>query len=166
MIQNMSSLTTLFSPDIVTPLLKTVPHTEPPERRPSSTPIQTINCSDISNQVSLKSYSWLTNDLQKPSQEDLEASYTHGQHQGPLAGSRGNPRLLFMGLRRYSESKFCNETMFKLTLIEYRCGKSSVQKVVFQKLPPADTLYLESTNKIETASMQYVHCYCSRIQPY
>lgn len=34
-----------------------------------------------------------------------------------------------------------------------RSGKSSVQKVVFQKLSPADTLFLESTSRIETANM-------------
>ncbi|KAI6866183.1 ras-related GTP-binding protein-like protein C [Hortaea werneckii] len=33
-------------------------------------------------------------------------------------------------------------------------GKSSIQKVVFQKLSPADTLFIEPTSRIETASMQ------------
>jgi hypothetical protein len=41
----------------------------------------------------------------------------------------------------------------RLTL--YRCGKSSVQKVVFEKMAPGETLYLDPTNKIERASMQY-----------
>lgn len=38
------------------------------------------------------------------------------------------PRILLMGLRR--------------------SGKSSIQKVVFHKMSPSDTLFLESTNKI------------------
>lgn len=37
-----------------------------------------------------------------------------------------------------------------------RCGKSSIQKVIFEKLAPPDSLYLEATNQIETASMQYM----------
>ncbi|KAI8989493.1 Gtr1/RagA G protein conserved region-domain-containing protein [Pilobolus umbonatus] len=39
------------------------------------------------------------------------------------------PRILLMGLQR--------------------SGKSSIQRVVFGKMPPADTLYLESTTKIQ-----------------
>lgn len=46
---------------------------------------------------------------------------------GPLAGEQ-KPRILLMGLRR--------------------SGKSSIQKVVFQKMSPNETLFLESTNKI------------------
>lgn len=42
--------------------------------------------------------------------------------------SEAPPRLLLMGLRR--------------------SGKSSIQKVVFHKMAPSDTLYLESTNQI------------------
>lgn len=38
------------------------------------------------------------------------------------------PRILLMGL--------------------HRSGKSSIQKVVFHKMSPSDTLFLESTNKI------------------
>ena len=40
----------------------------------------------------------------------------------------GKPRILLMGLRR--------------------SGKSSIQKVVFHKMSPNETLFLESTNKI------------------
>ncbi|RCH85112.1 hypothetical protein CU097_001992 [Rhizopus azygosporus] len=39
------------------------------------------------------------------------------------------PRILLMGLQR--------------------SGKSSIQRVVFGKMPPNDTLYLESTTKIQ-----------------
>lgn len=42
--------------------------------------------------------------------------------------SRDAPRILLMGMRR--------------------SGKSSIQKVVFHKMSPNETLFLESTNKI------------------
>lgn len=33
-------------------------------------------------------------------------------------------------------------------LLDFRSGKSSIQKVVFHKMSPNETLFLESTNKI------------------
>ncbi|TSR63301.1 Ras-related GTP-binding protein C [Bagarius yarrelli] len=44
------------------------------------------------------------------------------------ANDNDQPRILLLGLRR--------------------SGKSSIQKVVFHKMPPSETLFLESTNKI------------------
>eukprot|EP00002_Diphylleia_rotans_P005154 TRINITY_DN1427_c0_g1_i2.p1 TRINITY_DN1427_c0_g1~~TRINITY_DN1427_c0_g1_i2.p1 ORF type:complete len:193 (-),score=38.23 TRINITY_DN1427_c0_g1_i2:239-817(-) len=44
------------------------------------------------------------------------------------SGSENKPRILLMGLRR--------------------SGKSSIQKVVFQKMSPNETLFLETTQKI------------------
>lgn len=35
-----------------------------------------------------------------------------------------------------------------------RSGKSSVQKVIFEKFSPAETLFLDPTTKIETAKME------------
>lgn len=46
----------------------------------------------------------------------------------PPIESDEKPRVLLMGLRR--------------------SGKSSIQKVVFNKMSPNETLFLESTNKI------------------
>jgi hypothetical protein len=40
--------------------------------------------------------------------------------------------------------------------IYYRSGKSSISSVVFHKLPPSETLYLETTYRIKKESMQYV----------
>jgi Ras-related GTP-binding protein C/D len=40
--------------------------------------------------------------------------------------------------------------------VPYRSGKSSISNVVFHKLPPSETLYLETTTKIKKESMQYV----------
>jgi len=45
-----------------------------------------------------------------------------------IGGSEVKPRILLMGLRR--------------------SGKSSIQKVVFHKMSPNETLFLESTNKV------------------
>nr|SVE84331.1 EOG090X08AZ [Daphnia pulex] len=64
-------------------------------------------------------------------------SYTKDYNDGPYEGENdlnlnsnpeGKPRILLMGLRR--------------------SGKSSIQKVVFHKMSPNETLFLESTNKI------------------
>jgi hypothetical protein len=42
-----------------------------------------------------------------------------------------------------------------------RSGKSSISSVVFHKLPPSETLYLETTYRIKKESMQYVlYRYC------
>lgn len=54
--------------------------------------------------------------------DDLECEASVAQN------SENNPRILLMGLRR--------------------SGKSSIQKVVFHKMSPNETLFLESTNKI------------------
>ncbi|TLS27576.1 hypothetical protein PpBr36_05185 [Pyricularia pennisetigena] len=51
------------------------------------------------------------------------------------ASSKGKPRLLLMGQRR--------------------SGKSSISSVVFHKLPPNETLFLESTARIQKDSMAY-----------
>ncbi|CAI2164408.1 12972_t:CDS:2 [Funneliformis geosporum] len=56
----------------------------------------------------------------------LHTSPVVGNEEDPVQDHR--PRLLIMGLRR--------------------SGKSSIQKVVFHKMPPNETLFLESTNKV------------------
>merc|ERR1711893_185709 len=50
-------------------------------------------------------------------------------HEASGAASEDKPKILLMGLRR--------------------SGKSSIQKVVFHKMSPNETLFLESTNKIQ-----------------
>lgn len=37
---------------------------------------------------------------------------------------------------------------------DYRSGKSSISSVVFHKLPPSETLFLESTARIQREAMQ------------
>lgn len=53
--------------------------------------------------------------------EDEEENYSN-------SGAISKPKILLFGLRR--------------------SGKSSIQKVVFHKMSPNETLFLESTNKI------------------
>eukprot|EP01137_Pigoraptor_chileana_P026903 Opistho-2@8859 len=58
---------------------------------------------------------------------DLQYTEEYGDA-GAVNGSESKPRILLMGLRR--------------------SGKSSIQKVVFHKMSPNETLFLESTSKI------------------
>jgi Ras-related GTP-binding protein C/D len=90
---------------------------------------------------------------------DAEAPHTDPVpprfHTGRLPNSKagdGKPRLLLMGQRRYVRREIC----ISYKLIKYRSGKSSISSVVFHKLPPSETLYLETTTRIKKESMQYV----------
>jgi Ras-related GTP-binding protein C/D len=58
------------------------------------------------------------------------------------------PRILLMGLQRYINQIFFSMKCFFINKPS-RSGKSSIQRVVFGKMPPNDTLYLESTTKIQ-----------------
>ncbi|KAF2799713.1 hypothetical protein K505DRAFT_53017 [Melanomma pulvis-pyrius CBS 109.77] len=63
---------------------------------------------------------------------DVPPRYHTGRLPNSKAGD-GKPRLLLMGQRR--------------------SGKSSISSVVFHKLPPSETLYLETTTRIKKESM-------------
>lgn len=69
---------------------------------------------------------------------------------GPAA--KGKPRLLLMGQRRLDIMFY--KKRLKM-LIDHRSGKSSISSVVFHKMPPNETLFLESTARIHKDSMQY-----------
>ncbi|CAG8949524.1 hypothetical protein HYFRA_00007756 [Hymenoscyphus fraxineus] len=58
---------------------------------------------------------------------------TKASEQAPGKSGKGKPRLLLMGQRR--------------------SGKSSISSVVFHKMPPNETLFLESTARIQKDSM-------------
>ncbi|KAF2816546.1 ras-related GTP-binding protein-like protein C [Mytilinidion resinicola] len=62
----------------------------------------------------------------------VQPRYHTGRFPNNKAGD-GKPRLLLMGQRR--------------------SGKSSISSVVFHKLPPSETLYLETTTRIKKESM-------------
>ncbi|KAK5128922.1 hypothetical protein LTR85_000255 [Meristemomyces frigidus] len=127
---------TLFSENILSPSPTPAPQPNPFELLfPSS--LSNASSAD-STQSSPRQNEWLTQHLQNQQRAESEtsnqANHAANGQRAPYARRKGNPKLLFMGLRR--------------------SGKSSIQKVVFQKLSPADTLFLEHTTRIETATMQ------------
>jgi Ras-related GTP-binding protein C/D len=65
--------------------------------------------------------------------------------------AKGKPRLLLMGQRRSARSVSDGTTC---VLTASRSGKSSISSVVFHKLPPNETLYLESTARIQKDSLR------------
>lgn len=74
-------------------------------------------------------------------------------HTGRLPNSKagdGKPRLLLMGQRRCVRGFVCGPAL----LTACRSGKSSISSVVFHKLPPSETLYLETTTRIKKEFMQ------------
>lgn len=68
----------------------------------------------------------------------------------PGAAAKGKPRLLLMGQRRY----VLLPKVLKACTDRIRSGKSSISSVVFHKMPPNETLFLESTARIHKDSMQ------------
>lgn len=70
--------------------------------------------------------------------------------------TKGKPRLLLMGQRRYAQTTFISLLCALLaTDGQPRSGKSSISSVVFHKLPPTETLFLESTARIQKDSLKY-----------
>lgn len=71
---------------------------------------------------------------------------------------KSKPRLLLMGQRRSvfrSEADMARDCVTEhigLTIVN-RSGKSSISSVVFHKVPPSETLFLESTVRIQKDSM-------------
>jgi hypothetical protein len=70
--------------------------------------------------------------------EDRKFANEPPVHDAPMSHNYGNgeikPRVLLMGLKK--------------------SGKSSIQKVVFQKMSPNETLFLESTTKLVKSGMK------------
>ncbi|KAJ5162045.1 GTP-binding protein gtr2 [Penicillium capsulatum] len=62
------------------------------------------------------------------------------------------PRLLLMGLRRYVFMFSDGSAMYSNSQW-LRSGKSSIASVVFHKMPPNETLFLESTTRIQKDSI-------------
>jgi hypothetical protein len=54
-----------------------------------------------------------------------------------------------MGLQRFARSFFLERENRPNNTYYNRSGKSSIQRVVFGKMPPHDTLFLETTSKIQ-----------------
>ena len=103
--------------------------------------------------------------------EDENDIHSNDVNERALAGEV-KPRILIMGLRRYAIRHMTCPLLLSFTVVHYCCplllsstllhsighwfdcylflrsGKSSIQKVVFHKMSPNETLFLESTNKI------------------
>ncbi|KAI1344297.1 Gtr1/RagA G protein conserved region-domain-containing protein [Xylariaceae sp. FL0016] len=75
----------------------------------------------------------LTRVYEQSRQKQQNSSGAKAPDQVPDVATKGKPRLLLMGQRR--------------------SGKSSISSVVFHKLPPSETLFLESTARIQKDSM-------------
>ena len=67
----------------------------------------------------------------------------HGDHK---------PRLLLMGLKRYT--RILPLGIVLMLTIVLRSGKSSISNVVFRKMAPHETLFLETTTTIRKEAMQ------------
>lgn len=63
---------------------------------------------------------------------------------------QAKPRLLLMGQRRYDIGRI--DVVYRTDLI--RSGKSSITSVVFHKMEPQETLFLESTTRIQKDTMK------------
>ena len=66
------------------------------------------------------------------------------------------PSIVLMGLKRWDLliDKVIDWRIFWLIdgLIDYRSGKTSIRKVVFQKMSPNETLFVESTARVTSES--------------
>lgn len=82
-----------------------------------------------------------------PNQDEAKPA---GPPAPPPPATKGRPRLLLMGQSRYAMPIHLH--VRSLTFIS-RSGKSSISSVVFQKLPPNETLFLESTPRIQKDQM-------------
>lgn len=111
----------------------TPPHSNPLDALlgPEHASVGSASRLDPSAQLTLMRY------LQDLPDADIPPSTaTNRYHTGRVPNSKsgdGKPRLLLMGQRR--------------------SGKSSISSVVFHKLPPSETLYLETTTRIKKESM-------------
>jgi Ras-related GTP-binding protein C/D len=63
---------------------------------------------------------------------------------------QNKPRLLLMGQRRYEIHPGTVSVANKII----RSGKSSITSVVFHKMQPQETLFLESTTRIQKDVME------------
>ncbi|KAF2161199.1 hypothetical protein M409DRAFT_69833 [Zasmidium cellare ATCC 36951] len=127
---------TLFGENILSPSPKPAP---PSKANPFELSFQSsVGASSLSSSTSSpRQNDWLTQQIQNQQRLSAEAN-NHSTHDAATryghARRKGNPKLLFMGMRR--------------------SGKSSIQKVIFEKFSPAETLFLDPTTRIEPSTME------------
>ncbi len=79
----------------------------------------------------------------------------------PAVLAEDRPRIILMGLKRFLKNKINNILYhiysWKVTYIAacvcFRSGKTSIQKVVFEKLSPHSTLLMDPTNEIRVKGL-------------
>lgn len=139
---------TLFNPKILSPSPTPAPQHDPFELYFHSSTNTDSTTSASSTHSSPTQYDLLTQRLQAE-QHSIDGS--RNEEPRPYVRRKGHPKLLLMGQRR-SEVQEC--AIRKATNMLLRSGKSSIQNVIFQKMPPAETLYLQATSVAESATLQ------------
>nr|OQO20693.1 hypothetical protein B0A51_10644 [Rachicladosporium sp. CCFEE 5018] len=126
---------TLFNPNILSPSPAPAPQPNPFDLL-LRTNSHTLPTSSISAAISASSsYGSSTEYASLTRQQDDQLSGSNERSTEPRSYVRrkDHPKILLMGQRR--------------------SGKSSIQNVICNKMAPAETLYLESTNTLQTASI-------------
>ena len=100
-----SRMRTLFADTIRSPPLKDEPQADPNTLTfASSIQSSTAASPFSSNDSSYKTDGWLTKYVQNQAGPNGPTSYTHGEPTTLPARRRGNPKVLFMGMRRWIAS--------------------------------------------------------------
>lgn len=86
----------------------------------------------------------------RPRNQQLQNGGPATETANPGVPMKGKPRLLLMGQRRYDD--IVDDDRLDMLILS-RSGKSSIASVVFHKLPPSETLFLESTARIQKDAM-------------
>ena len=64
-------------------------------------------------------------------------------------------KVLLLGLRRYVHERSSERANLHLHILR-RVGKTSIQEVIFNNLPPKQTFYLETTTRVTKSSYECV----------
>ena len=93
------------------------------------------------------------NSVSANNEEATQANGVNGDLEpGTLLHVDHKPRLLLMGLKRFLRLSSLDSLSALITI--RRSGKSSISNVVFRKMAPHETLFLETTTTIRKEAMQ------------
>ena len=95
----------------------------------------------------------LSSHLQENELQAQPNGYSSATSQSTPKLRSSKPRLMLMGQKR-SVCWRWSSSLRACLLIYRRSGKSSITSVVFHKMPPQETLFLESTTRIQKDFMQ------------
>lgn len=115
---------------------------------------------NLANALDIGQEPYKPDDNSKPSISSADQNGTtqvnglnEGLEPGNLLHVDHKPRLLLMGLKRCAIASLLPISRFLLIIVR-RSGKSSISNVVFRKMAPHETLFLETTTTIRKESMQ------------